>query len=168
MSHEELVARAMSELQTKTAAHDAVWQIGSCSWQADINAGTLIFQSPNGMAVACDLQMVGTYDTTDGTFLWAWDHPSVPQHLSAHAALVRDYGEKANIESLRQQPARVTEQECWEFAALACHFADAQGAYRGPAGSTMVFFTFGEPRISRRDQPRGIIGRIAGLFRRGR
>ena len=32
--------------------------------------------------------------------------------------------------------------------ALACKLNDAQGGYRGPAGSAMVFMTFGEPTLT--------------------
>ena len=34
----------------------------------------------------------------------------------------------------------------------ACHLCEAQGAYRGPAGTALVYMTFGEVTLS---QPKG-------------
>ena len=42
-----------------------------------------------------------------------------------------------------------TENKCWEFAALTCKLCNDQGAYRGPAGATMVFITFGGVTVTK-------------------
>jgi hypothetical protein len=39
--------------------------------------------------------------------------------------------------------------QAWQFTAVALYLSGAQGAYRGPAGTTMVFMTFGTMTISR-------------------
>jgi hypothetical protein len=41
------------------------------------------------------------------------------------------------------------EAEAWEFTALACKLCNAQGAYRGPAGSARVFMTFDDVQLSK-------------------
>jgi hypothetical protein len=45
--------------------------------------------------------------------------------------------------------------QAWEFTALACHLCDAQGAYRGPAGTALVFMTFGEVTLAQSQGKRG-------------
>src|SRR5947209_19712354 len=35
-----------------------------------------------------------------------------------------------------------SEDDAWQLTALACKLAGAQGGYRGPMGSTLVFVTF--------------------------
>jgi hypothetical protein len=40
------------------------------------------------------------------------------------------------------------EEQCWELTALACMLAEAQGAYRGPAGAGRIFMTFGNVTLS--------------------
>jgi hypothetical protein len=40
------IDRAMSGLQSPTAAHDGLWQIGQAAWTIDQEAGTIIFTSP--------------------------------------------------------------------------------------------------------------------------
>ena len=59
------------------------------------------------------------------------------------------FGEKYRLERLTTRRIEASETECWQFAALACHLANAQGAYRGPAGATLVFMTFGNVTISK-------------------
>jgi hypothetical protein len=41
------------------------------------------------------------------------------------------------------------EADCWEFTALACQLCKAEGAYRGPGGTTLVFMTFGKITMSK-------------------
>lgn len=40
-----------------------------------------------------------------------------------------------------------SEEEAWRFTAVALHLSGAAGAYRGPAGSTYVFMTFGDVTV---------------------
>ena len=42
-----------------------------------------------------------------------------------------------------------TEEQAWEFTAVAARLGDANGAYRGPAGTTLVFMTFGQVSLSK-------------------
>ena len=59
------------------------------------------------------------------------------------------YGKEHNIQSLITRKISCDESDCWEFTALAAKLDKAQGAYRGPAGRTYVFMTFGEVQISK-------------------
>ena len=93
------------------------------------------------------VQIIGTFDTNDSTWLWAWDNPSVRASLSHHAAQLREYGETNGVSELTTRKLSATEEQCWEFTALACKLNDAQGGYRGPSGSTLVFMTFGRPEL---------------------
>jgi hypothetical protein len=147
-----LVERSMEELRLQTAAHDGIWHLSEAAWELDLDAGTLTF-THGGMTALCPAQVIGTYDTQDGTWLWGWDHPSVPPPFQEHARAVKAYGEQHGIPKLTRQQLSCDEAAAWEFTALARHLSGAQGGYRGPAGTTMVFLTFGEVRLSRSDAP---------------
>jgi hypothetical protein len=144
-----LVEQSMEELRLKTAAHDAGWQLGTADWAVDQNTGLIVFTGEVFTATA-PLQIIGTYNTLDSTWLWGWDHPSVHTPLQEHARRVQEYGEEHGIEVLTTRKLACDEMEAWEFTALACHLNDAQGAYRGPAGTTMVFMTFGAVELTPR------------------
>ena len=95
------------------------------------------------------VQIVGTFNTTDSTWMWGWDHPSVPEDLGEHARAVRRYGERHHLEPLTTRVVSASEEQAWEFAAVADLLGRAQCAYRGPAGETLVFMTFDNPTLSR-------------------
>lgn len=96
--------------------------------------------------------MIGTRSLADGTFLWGWDHPSVPAPLRGHARLVKAFGEVQGLNMLTTRKIVASEDEAWELTALATHLAAANGAYRartGKGGKTEVFMTFGEIAITK-------------------
>jgi hypothetical protein len=143
------VERSIEELRLKTAAHDGVWRLGEAAWSVDQDTGVIVFKCSDGITATCPVQIIGTYNTDDGTWLWGWDHPSVVPALQDHAKQVRDYGRQHGVERLTRQKLQCDEAEAWEFAALACMLCNAQGAYRGPAGPALVFMTFGAVKLSK-------------------
>lgn len=158
MNHRDLVTQSIEELRLKTAAHDRLWHLSEADWSVDQDTGEIVFSAPNGMVATCTVQIIGTFDTTDCTWLWAWDHPSVQPLLATHAKRVREYGEANGIGELTTRKLSSTEEQCWEFTALACKLNEAQGGYRGPAGSARVFMTFGEPKLTGTGQQDAVAG----------
>ena len=155
MDFETLLDQSVEELRLKTAAHDGVWQLGQADWNIDQDAGTIVFTSPNGITATCPVQIIGTFNTEDNTWLWGWDHPSVEPALQEHAKLCREYGERHGIDVLTSQKlANSCEDDAWQLTALACKLAGAQGGYRGAMGSTLVFVNFGAPSLSKRKRGR--------------
>jgi hypothetical protein len=144
-----LLEQSMEDLRIKTAAHDRLWRLGQAAWAIDQDAGTIVFTSSDGITATCAVQIIGTYNTADGTWLWGWDHPSVRPALQEDARKVKTYGEKHSLTPLTTRKLTCTEEEAWEFAALACKLCDAQGAYRGPAGPTRVFVIFKDVRLNK-------------------
>ena len=41
------------------------------------------------------------------------------------------------------------EDDAWTFTAVAARLGNANGAYRGPAGTALVFMTFGEIELKK-------------------
>lgn len=145
-----LSERSMEELRLKTAGHDGIWQLSQANWEIDQDAGTIVFTSPTGVVATCSVQIIGTFNTVDSTWLWGWDHSAVDPTLQEHARICRDYGEKHGIRALTSHKlTSFSEEDGWQFTALACKLAGAQGGFRGPNGNTLVFVTFGEPTLSK-------------------
>jgi len=147
-----LLEQSMNELQAKTAAHDAGWRLADSDWSVDQDKGEIVFTPPNGMVAIAPVQIIGTYNSVDGTWLWGWDNPSVDPALQSDALVVRDYGEKHEIEQLTTLKFACTQDDAWLLTALACKLCGAQGAYRGPADTTYIFMTFGDVRLQMNHQ----------------
>lgn len=143
------IEKAMNGLAAVTTAHDCTWHLGQADWTLDQAVGNLVFTTPQGMQAVAPAQIIGTYNTQDGTWLWGWDHPSVQPSLAKHAERVLAYGQQHGFRKLTTRKLQCTESEAWELAALAYMICGANGAYRGPAGKALVFMTFGEVQLSK-------------------
>lgn len=139
--------RADSEIKLKTQLFRSIFGTEKYDWSVDLGAGTIQFTSATKVVTA-SVQVIGTYNTLDGTFLWGWDHPSVPKERGADARLARQYGQLHQLPLFTTRKIECTEEQAWSFAAVALYLSGAQGAYRGPSGTTLVFMTFGEMKIT--------------------
>jgi hypothetical protein len=140
-------ARAEAETALKSQVFQGMLGDEHYDWDVDLEAGVITFNGAT-KAVSAPVQVIGTYNTLDGTFLWGWDHPSVPEPLGAEARLAREFGRLHNLRLFTTRKVDCTEEQAWVFTAVALYLSGAQGAYRAPFGTTMVFMTFGEMTIA--------------------
>ena len=108
----DLLERAMADLQAKTAGHDGVWRLSEAAWSVDMDEGTVVFTTPKGIQATAPVQIIGTYNTEDGTWLWGWDHPSVPPPLAEHARRLLAYGQDHNIARLTTRKLTCAQEDC--------------------------------------------------------
>jgi hypothetical protein len=147
-SFQDLLDASMEELRLKTEGHRA-WGLGTFDrWDLDQEVGTLVFSNPDGTTATAPAQIIGSFSTNDNSWLWAWDNPSIVEAMKQHSLQVKQYGEQHGIEKLTARKWTGTEDDAWAMTALAVKLCGAQGAYRGPAGPSYVFMTFGEVTIS--------------------
>ncbi|MFA7293581.1 MAG: DUF6882 domain-containing protein [Rhodocyclaceae bacterium] len=143
------LAAAMARLQAHTAEHTQRCGLGSeTRWNLDMNAGTLQLSFADGRELHFPVQIIGTYNTENGTFLWGWDHPSVPEPLRRAARRMHEYGKREGFERLTTRTLACTENDAWEFTAAAALLDGVTGAYRGDAGGKMVYMSFDADAVS--------------------
>ena len=146
----ELATKAVNELRPKTLGHQAAWGLGNADrWDLNQDDGILIFTFPDKV-VTCEAQIIGSFDASKGTWLWAWNNPHVEKSLTRHAAQVLKYGKEHGYAKLTKAEWEASQEDAWQMAAIATLLCDAQGAYRGPADDVYVFMTFGKPKIQKR------------------
>ena len=147
----ELLDVSMEELRLKTTGHQIGWGLGKSNrWSLDQSRGDLLFTFNNGVIVTCPAQIIGSFDGADGSWLWAWANPSIADSLKRDSLRVRDYGQQRKIARLTSAEWPCTETDAWSMAALACKLCEAQGVYRGPAGTAFVFISFGKVTLTPR------------------
>jgi hypothetical protein len=139
-----LLKQSLEGLKLAQQAHEGAWRINECVGQVDQARGTVAFTRSDGSLQAqAPVQIIGTYLTTEGSWLWSWDNPAIQPALQLHAQRVYDYGKEFGIADLITRKLHATEDQAWLWTALAFKLNGAQGAYRGPDGPGFVYVTFG-------------------------
>ena len=118
---------------------------GGGRWVYDLRDNSLTIGSERFPITA-----IGTYSVDYETWLWAWANPSIDADLKRDALRVLDYGRQHGVERLTTPKWPADETDGWRMAALANRLCSSNGAYRGPAGKTVVFMTFGEIKLEKR------------------
>ncbi len=150
MEAAKFIERSIEGLRMQTDAHDKTWGLGTAkTWNVDQDKGIIFWLFEDGRTAVAPVQIIGTYNPKDGSFLWGWEHPSVVEPLQKHAHLVKEYGEKHGVELFTTKKVHVSEEQAWEFSAVASQLAGANGAYRADAGGPLVYMTFGEIKLSK-------------------
>jgi hypothetical protein len=141
---------SIEELKLKTDAHFSVLGRDRIKrWDLNQDDGQLVFSLADGYKARAPAQIIGTYNTDDHTWLWAWDNPSIEDKLKSDALKLRKYGEEHHVDRLTQRKWVGTEDDAWAMVALAVKLCGEQGGYRGPAGATHVFIAFGDITLSK-------------------
>ncbi|MEO5960415.1 MAG: DUF6882 domain-containing protein [Opitutaceae bacterium] len=145
-----LLEGSMEGLRLQTEAHHGTWHFGEEErWDFSQDTGELIFTFPD-MVVRAPAQIVGSFDSREGSWMWAWGNSSIADSLARGSVQVREYGEQHRIRRLTTPSCPAEEMDGWHMAALANRLCESNGVYRGPAGTTFVFFTFGEVQLTKK------------------
>ena len=145
-----LLEGSMEGLRLQTEAHQGTWRLGKSErWDYSQDTGELVFTFPD-MVVRTPAQIIGSFDSREGSWMWGWANSSLADSLTRDSVRVREYGEQHLIRRLTTPSWSGEETDGWHMAALANRLCETNGVYRGPAGTTFVFFTFGEVQLTKR------------------
>ena len=137
-----LVEQGLSSIRITTSSYMRLFGLDRADWHVDLSKGEITFTTPEHRAVA-PVQVIGTIDPHNGTWLWGWDHPSVPEKSAVAAARCHAFGKRNGLPDLTTVEISCSETEAWRFAQLAVRLGTETCAYRGQAGGPIVFTTFG-------------------------
>lgn len=146
----DYIKQSYQGLQDQQVVNDRLWHMSEADhWNIDLKAGEIDFTFPDGHHVRAPFQIVGGYNAAMGQFLWGWDFPGIPESLTRDARLAKEWGQERRLERWTTQKIPCTENEAWEFTAVAARLSGATGAYRVPtqAQGPILFVTFGTIRI---------------------
>jgi len=140
---ESFLDMAVDYLRRQQDRLKSEFELGSWPrYDYDQDAGTLTFSSDGmvGMVgVLADIHIVGSTSKSGGTWLWAWDNPSILENVKHCLGDVRAYGESHGLEKLTTAKWPGDERDGWEMTAATAFILRAEGAYRAPGGNGALF-----------------------------
>ena len=154
-SPKDYIKQSYLGLQDQQSLNDRLWHMSEADhWNVDLKTGEIDFSFPDGHHVHAPFQIVGGYNAAMSQFLWGWDFPGVPQSLTRDARLAKEWGQERTLDRFTTRKVSCTENEAWEFTAVAARLSGATGAYRVPteAQGPILFVTFGPIRIEGKPQ----------------
>jgi len=125
---QDLINTAFIQIQERTKLHMNKFPLIGGSWYIDTAEGTIIFQN-NGKKASAQVQIIGTRNPIDNTWLWSWANSSIPDNVNIHARILQEYGYKHKSHTLMNKKMKCTVDFCWEMLALAFVLNNADGVY---------------------------------------
>jgi hypothetical protein len=106
--------------------------------------GQIIFSDESHTPrVLANVQVVGSVNTEDRTWLWAWANPDVARKLYDDILEVQMLGETRGIEQLTTPFWEGDAVDGWEMTSISAYVLQAEGGYRAntPQGFTYLVMT---------------------------
>ncbi|MFK7938438.1 MAG: DUF6882 domain-containing protein [Roseovarius sp.] len=134
-SYKQLAANAQLYLKPRMAGDDLGARIADVSdYRMNLKKGRITFKFESGEEVSADVQFIGTY-SDDGSWMWAWGHPDMPNPMQQAAWAVQQFGERQEINDLLSRGGPITEAQLAEYQAICAYISQADGVYMGPHGA---------------------------------
>ena len=107
----------------------------------DLQMGLIFFKVAQN-SQAYEMDVIGSYDPQTKTLQWAWENPDLDPDLKITATQLKAYGAQHQIAALNTPNLNCTEQQAWQYTAMAAHLAGADGAYSAMLKGKRVFVVF--------------------------
>lgn len=144
----KLLLDSAEELAIKTDAHRSMWQFGQEErWEVDQSNWTLKFFFRDKL-VSAPVQIIGTFNRKDHTWLWAWANSTLEDPVIEHSIKLQELGQQWSMKKLTTPKWSCKERDGWEMLALAVKMCGTQCGYRGPVNDLLFFMSFGDINIS--------------------
>ena len=129
------------------AVHDARWGMsGADSWSLDQREGRVVWTFEQH-TVSADAQILGSWNSAAGSFVWAWDNESILEPLCEVSERVRAYGAEHDVFALTASPLALDETRVRDLVALAFRVGGCTGFFHPTEGDLTSYVVFGEVRI---------------------
>ncbi|WP_329164529.1 hypothetical protein OG709_02010 [Streptomyces sp. NBC_01267] len=127
------------------------WGLGSADrWGLDQRTGIITWTFPDKTATA-PAQIIGSYNPSAASWLWAWANESILPEMSRDARTVRDWAKDHGHLALTQPKVDADEGKAATLAALALRITEATGFYRGTGSTSIPIITFGAVTLTAED-----------------
>lgn len=131
----QMATNAHMHLKPRMASSDLGRRLDQVTeYRLNLKKGRITLAFDGAPVVSADAQVVGTY-SDDGTWMWGWGHPDVPERMQQAAWAVQQFGERQEIEDLLSRGGPIDKVRLNDFLAICAYISDADGVYLGDHGA---------------------------------
>ncbi|WP_445257966.1 DUF6882 domain-containing protein [Nocardioides aurantiacus] len=140
------------------AVHDRRWGMSSATaWRLDQQAARVEWDLADGRTASAPAQVLGSFNAAAGTFVWAWDNPTLLDEVSETAWRVRDYGVAHEVFALTTSPLKLDLDQLRDLVALAFRVGGCTGLFHPKREHLTTYVVFGrvtlEPAAGSEEEP---------------
>ncbi len=133
-SFKQLAVNAQFHLKSRMTGTQTGQKMDQVSdYRLNLKKGRITLVYKDGSEVSADAQVAGTL-SDDGSYMWGWGHPDVPERLQMAAWAVQQFGERQEINELLSRGGQITPEAIEDYLAICAYISDADGVYRGDHG----------------------------------
>ena len=143
MELETLLMQGRDMIDQTSRAHRERWGLGTANqWALDQDDGRIVWSFDDHVASA-PAQILGSWNGTVNSFVWAWDNETIKPALAVTAAEVRAFGVENGVGALTTSPLSLSEEQVRDLVALAFRLGGCTGIYHPYDGRLATYITFG-------------------------
>jgi len=149
-SADEFIQDSVSKAKEQAEVFAATWHLGQeTGWTIDNDKGELVLTYANGTVARTPTQVVGTLFKNANVFQWSWYDGSVKPDLRKSAILASQWGDKQGLKKYTVQMVPATEEDAYEFAAVAARLVKAKGVYIGFGKDSRTYMTYSDFQVTK-------------------
>jgi len=100
-AYRELMRKAVAYMRRRNEEAWGIWSLGDLPrFDWDQERGQLTFSGEGRGPIVADIQFVGSWSETAGTWMWAWANDSVLEPMKREVKEVREFGRSNDLEEL--------------------------------------------------------------------
>jgi hypothetical protein len=149
---DKFLGTATEEFNVKQEALRRDWRFDSYKqWAYDQFGGVLKLDFKDGAQFLADRQILGSYAAGSHSWEWAWNNPHVEDSMKRDSQLVKQLGERLDIEYLVAGMVPVPAETFVSYlCAIGIKATDSIGVFRGKAGPIDVLIMLKNPRWAKK------------------
>ena len=126
-------------------------------WRLDQRAAQVEWDLADDRTARAPAQVLGSWSAATGTFVWAWDNPTVLAEVRETAGRIREYGEEHEVFALTTSPLRLDLDQLRDLVALAFRVGGCTGLFHPTREHLTTYVVFGrvtlEPAAGSEEEP---------------
>jgi hypothetical protein len=123
--------------------NDRIWNQWSLSefprFDWDQEKGIIIFGGAGENSVIADIQFIGSWSESAGTWMWAWGNEGISEPMKREIQEIRIFGKTNDLSELTDAVWSGPIEAAWDMASLSSYILQSEMIYRAPASKSKSY-----------------------------